>query len=312
MMPITAAEAYIRYLSSKKSVDDRALNRQVWDAMASRLAAEPLERPLRIVEIAAGIGTMVQRMGDWGLVRRADITLVEPNRAFLAESRRRIGLWAAESGYGVAWNANQSPEPQHTDCQLKLTQIPADLSAFLAQPASARTWDLVMAHAFLDLADLSTALPGLCRLARPGGLLYLSINYDGETLFWPELDPAFERRLLRRYNQSMDRRRSDGRSTGGSHTGRRLFGALKAAGTELLSAGSSDWEVFALGQAYPEDEAFFLEFILATLWAELKDHPDLDDTRLQRWYEQRWTQIAAGDLIYAAKNLDFLAQRPEG
>jgi hypothetical protein len=311
-MPMTDNDAAIRYLSSKKSVDDRSLNRRVWEAMAARLTAEPHDRPFSIVEIAAGIGTMVQRMGDWDLVRRADITLVEPNCAYLAESRRRIGPWARARGYRLAWNTEPSAPLQFTDRLLELTLVPADLSTFLAQTTPAQTWDLVMAHAFLDLADLSGGLPGLCRLAKPGGLLYFSINYDGESLFLPEFDPPFERRLLALYNQSMDRRLSRGRSTGGSRTGRRLFGALKAAGAELLSAGSSDWVVFATGQAYLDDEAFFLEFILATVWAELNGHPELDAGRLQKWYERRRAQIAAGELIFMAKNMDFLAQRPAG
>ncbi len=57
--------SFIRYLAAKKSVDDRALNRHVWETLKSSLAAQVAETPVRILEIGAGIGTMVERLLDW-------------------------------------------------------------------------------------------------------------------------------------------------------------------------------------------------------------------------------------------------------
>jgi SAM-dependent methyltransferase len=302
-------EDYIRYLASKKSVDDRALNQAVLSALARRLVPGTPDRPVRILEIAAGIGTMVERLCDLNLLQQADITLVEPNGTYLAECRKRLSRWADLSGRRIGWKGETLPNGPMQDNELALTLVPADLEAFLSRTASGQTWDLVMAHAFLDLTDLTFAIPGLCRLACPGGLLYLSINYDGKTRFWPDMDPDFERCLLDLYNQSMERRRICGRPTGASRTGRRLLGTLMAAGAELISAGRSDWLVFATDKTYCKDEAYFLTFILATIRDELKGHPDLDRSRLQRWYEQRRAQIKTGQLIYLAKNMDFLARR---
>ena len=60
-MPFTPS--FPRYLATKKTVDDRALNAQVWQAMAQ--AAAPLA-DLHVLEVGAGIGTMVERWQERG------------------------------------------------------------------------------------------------------------------------------------------------------------------------------------------------------------------------------------------------------
>ena len=69
---------FTRYLAAKRSVDDRALNRHVWQTLAEALgAAAPADRPLRVLEVGAGIGTMVERCIEWGLFTRAEYTAVD-------------------------------------------------------------------------------------------------------------------------------------------------------------------------------------------------------------------------------------------
>jgi hypothetical protein len=51
--------SFPHYLLSKQSVDDRALNRNVLDSLKANLRAAPI----RIIEVGAGIGTMLAR-GD--------------------------------------------------------------------------------------------------------------------------------------------------------------------------------------------------------------------------------------------------------
>jgi hypothetical protein len=62
------AYSFIRYLEAKKSVDDRAINRHVWQVLSGSLPQTSPEKPLRIVEMGAGIGTMIERMIEWELL----------------------------------------------------------------------------------------------------------------------------------------------------------------------------------------------------------------------------------------------------
>ena len=50
--------SFTRYLAAKKSVDDRALNEHIWQTLAEALP----QKPLQVLEIGAGIGTMIERI----------------------------------------------------------------------------------------------------------------------------------------------------------------------------------------------------------------------------------------------------------
>jgi SAM-dependent methyltransferase len=72
-----AASDFIRYLAAKKSLDDRSLNRQVWDALKQARRSWPESAPLRVLEVGCGIGTMLERLLDWGLLTRAAYTGID-------------------------------------------------------------------------------------------------------------------------------------------------------------------------------------------------------------------------------------------
>src|ERR1700761_556079 len=85
---------YVRYLAAKTTVDDRALNRQVLDEL---LRLMPSGAP-RVLEIGAGLGTMVARLLDWGAVGAGEYVLLDADRRLLNQSRRWLGGWAAARG----------------------------------------------------------------------------------------------------------------------------------------------------------------------------------------------------------------------
>ena len=145
----------------------------------------------------------------------------------------------------------------------------------------------------------------MSRLA-PGGLFYFTLNFDGATILEPPIDPDLDALIEALYHRTMDTRRSRGRPSGSSRTGRRLFGRLKEAGARLIAAGSSDWVVFPGPDGYPGDEAYFLHFIIDTIGQALHGHPELAGSRFQAWIAQRHRQIEARELIYIAHQLDFL------
>ncbi len=276
---MTLTYSFPRYLAAKKSVDDRALNPHVWAAMCQWLHHQP--QPARILEIGAGIGTMAERMDDAGLLTNAHYTAVDAMPENIATAKTRL--------------ASRS---------LNLSLQAIDLFDFMAQNQG-QTWDLLIAHAFLDLMDIPATLPQLFQLLRPGGGFYFTLNFDGATILEPTIDAHLDTHIEALYHRSMDERRTNGKQSGDSKSGRHLFGLLRQAGGTILAAGSSDWVVFAGEDGYPDDEAYFLHFILHFFETTLAGHPELDAGQFASWLAARRAQIAAGELVYIAHQLDF-------
>jgi hypothetical protein len=112
---------------------------------------------------------------------------------------------------------------------------------------------------------------------------------------------------MRAYHRDMDERVRYGRPAGESRTGRHLFHQLRAAGAPALAGGSSDWVVSAGPDGkYPDDEASFLRSILSTIRDALQSRRDwVDPADLADWLAVRERQVAAGELVYIAHQLDF-------
>jgi hypothetical protein len=110
----------------------------------------------------------------------------------------------------------------------------------------------------------------------------------------------------------MDERIRYGRPAGESRTGRRLFHRLRGAGAPALAAGSSDWVVYpAPDGTYAADEAYFLSSILNTIRDALQNRQDwAEPADLADWLAARYRQLAAGELVYIAHQLDFAGRSP--
>jgi SAM-dependent methyltransferase len=300
-----AASSYIRYLASKRALDDRSLNRQVWDRLVEAVRGRSGSAPLQVLEVGCGIGTMLERLLDWGLLTRAAYTGIDVEAEFIQEARRRFRGYAAK-------NANLTEQHgaplllRTADQDVRVTLTAIDLFDFLDREQGKSSWDLIVAHAVLDLVDLSAALPRLLSLLVPGGLFYFTLNFDGATIFEPVIDPDLDRRIETLYHHTMDIRRSRGQPAGSSVTGRQLLRRLRDAGTRLIAAGSSDWVVFPGPDGYPGDEAYFLHSIIETIGRSLHQHPDLDHHRFESWLAQRHRQIDVAELIYIAHQLDVM------
>jgi hypothetical protein len=117
---------------------------------------------------------------------------------------------------------------------------------------------------------------------------------------------------MRAYHRDMDERVRYGRPAGDSRTGRRLFGYLRDAGAPALAAGSSDWVVSAGPDGnYPDDEAYFVRCILNTIQNALRSREDrVEPADLADWLAARGRQLAAGELVYLAHQLDFTGRSP--
>lgn len=305
-MPIPTDFSFSRYLAAKKTVDDRALNLQVAESFAEALKSRPQSSPLNVLEVGCGLGTMVERLLDRGLLEQADYTGVDLNLELLREAEKRLVQYAGKKGWQTARRKEGGFALTGPSQNLTVTLEAVDALKYAGRMAGQRSFDVLLAHSFLDLVDLDAALPRLLALLDKGGLFYFTLNFDGVTAFLPVIDPALDRRIEDLYHETMDRRRVGGSITGGSRTGRRLFGVLGSLRVEILAAGSSDWLVWPQAGAYPEDEAYFLHFIIHTMQEALTGHPGLDQEVLGKWIKARQAQVERGELVYLAHQLDFL------
>ena len=222
---------YARYLAAKTTVDDRALNRYVL-AELRRLMSTGAPQ---VLEVGAGLGTMVARLMDWGAVGAGEYILLDADRQLLDCSRRWLCDWAAARGLRSELLLDGL---QVGDLRVRL--VHAELGRYLESGHGALA-DVLIANAVLDLVDVPTVLPGLLRLLVPGGVYWFTINYDGETIFEP--GHPLDDQVMQAYHRDMDERIRYGRPAGDSRTGRRLFHYLRAAGAPALASGSSDWVV---------------------------------------------------------------------
>jgi hypothetical protein len=304
-VPAPQRYSFARYLSAKATVDDRSLNMHVWDIFQQAVAVRSQERGVRVVELGSGIGTMVERLLNRQLLSRFSYRGVEAQPRLAHVAARRLSAWGQKHGYSVDGRPDGLVLRRQTD-EARLAFVAADaLRVARRQP---RTADVLMAHAFLDLLDLPTALPALLGMLRPGGLFHFSLNFDGVTAFEPSIDPALDDAIERLYHRTMDERLVGGRRSGDSRTGRHLLAALGTMDVQVLAAGASDWVVVPAIGRYPDDEAYFLHFILHTVDRALRRHPELDARRFARWIERRHAQVERGELVYVAHQLDVLGR----
>jgi hypothetical protein len=295
--------SFPRYLLSKQSVDDRALNKDVLSALRVNL----LPQPIRIVEVGAGIGTMLRRLVRWDVIQRAEYVMVDEMAENIEYASEWVKVWAEKAGFSFGDDVSVERSGENwtrvfdARREVRIHFERADVFDFIHKHQTPA--DLLIAHAFLDLLPMPESLPKLLSLTK--GLAWLTVNFDGVTTFEPTIDAALDAQIERLYHETMDRR-----ATGGdSRSGRHLFGYLRGAGTELLAAGASDWVVFARDGKYRDDEKYFLQFILHFFEESLTGHAELDAEGLANWLRERHAQIERGELVYIAHQMDFLVKK---
>jgi len=288
--------SFPRYLLSKQTVDDRALNRGVIEALKANLPPGPIN----IIEVGAGMGNMLARLLSWGVITKAHYIHVDAMEENIRFALAWIPEWAAGAGLSVekASENHLHVFDKKWDVQIQLEC--ADVFDFISKqhvPA-----DLLIAHAFLDLLPMPESLPRLLSLTK--NLAWLTVNFDGVTSLEPTIDAGLDDLIERLYHESMDKRPTGGDSRAGRH----MFAHLRLAKAQILAAGASDWVVHAIDGKYQFDEAYFLQFILHFFEESLSAHPGLDKAAFADWLSLRREQIQRGELVYIAHQMDFLAK----
>ena len=289
--------SFPHYLLSKQTVDDRALNKDVLSEVRINLS----NQPTTIIEVGGGIGTMLKRLINWGILCTGDYILVDASESNIDYAREWIPQWATEAGLRVEGLGPHKLRVCDHARDFRIILECADVFDFIQR--NEKPADLLIAHAFLDLLPMPESLERLFLLTK--SLAWLTLNFDGMTTLEPVIDSPLDEKIERLYHKSMDLR-----PTGGdSHTGRKLFEYLRRLNTEIIAAGASDWVVHTTHGHYLADEKYFLHFILNFFETSLKAHTELDAVAFENWLARRREQIECGELVYIAHQIDFLARK---
>ena len=299
----------VRYLRAKASVDARAVNLAVRNAVAQALARMPLariptDRPLRVLECGGGAGGAFRQWTRlFAPFPQVEFTVVDRDPVPLAVYRQEVHAWADAAGFRMEEeDANRlrfGGGGRAFDVRFREAAIPRGFD-----PREDGAFDLLLAQSFWDLLGRGTALSLGRRLLAPGGIFYATLTFAGVTRFGPphELD----RRLLVCYHASMA-----GDRGGDPIAGERLLGEVRLPGSGFaeLAVGRSDWRVVPTDEGYPAEEDFFLETILEFVEKEVREAPEIAAPELNEWLFTRRRQLANHQLSFAARQQDMAALR---
>ena len=294
----------VRYLRAKASVDARAVNLAVRNAVAQAVARMPADRPLRVLECGGGAGGAFRQWTRlFAPFPQVEFTVVDRDPVPLAVYRQEVHAWADAEGFRMEEeDANRlrfGGGGRAFDVRFREAAIPRGFD-----PREDGAFDLLLAQSFWDLVGRGTALSLGRRLLAAGGIFYATLTFAGVTRFGPphELD----RRLLVCYHASMA-----GDRGGDPIAGERLLGevCLPGSGFSELAVGRSDWRVVPTDEGYPAEEDFFLETILEFVEKEVREAPEIAAPKLTEWLFTRRRQLANHQLSFAARQQDMAALR---
>lgn len=303
--------SFIRYLEAKKTIDDRALNAHVTQTLKNKIRELFSDIEIHVLEAGCGIGTMIERMLSWGILSRASYEAIDLEPEYIAEAMRcLVGV-----GFREEIPAQKGLEDkivlQDYAQKIKVAFRIGDVITYTRDNDNLHRYHLILAHAFLDLVDIYSFLPPLLSQGIPGGLIYFTLNFDGVTSLEPTIEADLDRQIIALYHETMDRRLIQGKPSGDSQTGRHLLPFLQKLGLDILDAGASDWVIFPNKGLYSNDDAYFLHFIIDTMYRALESCPEINPGQLHAWTDIRHTQVDKGELFFMAHQIDVLCRIPQ-
>lgn len=291
---------YVNYLDVKKNIDDKSLNQSVWNSFALWLNSKSEQKDfLKLMEVGAGIGTMIERLLDASLLRRCHYIALEPEAPFKEAAKTRLMSWANSKGMTFDINTeglwllgnNNSDNSDDLDVRIEWIAADADKIALLFENESL---DLILSHAVIDLLPVPKIMPVILSKLKQQGAFYFSINFSGQTCFFPEEQD--DQDIADNYHQDMDARFTD-MDWQPSLTGKALSQWLRNHGCSKVIDGESDWNLDS--NTHDASDALFIKNILDTIQKALKTKPGL-----AAWLTKRYRQLEQERLGIKISNCD--------
>lgn len=293
------------YLDAKFPLDDRSLNPAVRDLFLAALRGRDFAS---ILDLGCGHGATLRRLLAASPETSFALTAVDRDPALLEKARIRGCQELGRVGFAVSDRDGVIQARRHEQ-RVTVRLVAADVNDFEPGPQGGR-FDLVTAHALMDLVPLAPMARRIQNWLTPGGLFYATLNYDGcSSLFPPYADPALEAKILAVYDTSMERYRG-GLPCGGAHSGRRLHAALLEAGYAVLAYGSSDWNLTPVLGRYRDADHDCLTALLGMMRDEAGRAGCIDPATLNAWHVQRLAQVQSSELGLIIHQIDVLGQHP--
>ena len=289
-----------RYLRAKRSVDDRALDRRVLATFREAAAERAVDGPLRVLEVGAGIGTMLARFLEWDALPTGEIsyTAVDVDADTVAGIEPYLREWAEGRDVSVSATGGKIAL-EGSERTVELGVVAEDAVAYAGNHPG--EFDALVGSALLDILELDALEPLLGALS-PGGVYYFPITFDGATRFYPA-HPA-DRDIERRYHDHMDAKPGGNSRAGGAV----LEWLRRTEGVRVSGVAGSDWIVRPTDGEYPADEAFFLGCILDSVESAVDEVTDGTAEELDEWMACRRAQLGEGELCYLTHQLDLLGR----
>ncbi|HHP7237249.1 class I SAM-dependent methyltransferase [Longibacter sp.] len=332
--------SYPRYLEAKRSVDERARHPKVWTTFleaAAEIALANPGRPLRVLEIGAGVGDLAIKILNELDAESVNYTVLDVNADNLDRARERIAssldMEASEDDAFVSTSRRNH----------RVRFVEDDLTSFARhdrEEPDTGTYHVIVGQAIIDILPTYISLRIAHGLLRSGGLAYLPIHVDGLTEFEPTEMYDMDKRVMNVYHDTMtrtysvdarwgpdpsgadrsDAARIDGAPTvcdaiavqsDGARCGRDLLIDAPGAGFDVVDAGSSDWLVRPDSKTggYVEEEDYFLACMLHFVEEALTDAASIDRSQLEDWLARRRRQLDDATLMLLVHNLDVLLRR---
>ena len=301
MPPISFAD----YLAAKYALDSRSLNPDVYQCLLSEIKPKT---KLHWLDLGTGAAAMLRRLANVLPTESINAIGIDSDKDLLKLGETQIKQWLRNQGYSikhqdgtlVAKTDGRQLEFRF-DCRSIYDAIPAALFG---------NFDFVTAHTVMDLLVLSPATASIANYMTKGGLLYATLNYEGETTLIPGYqDENLENKILSHYNRSMEDRRLNGHKTGAARSGRRLVSELQNNGFELIAYGSSDWNMTPIHGRYRDKDQTCIASLLEMINKEATLDPQTDPDQLAAWFANRMSLLAQQKLGMIVHQLDILAKR---
>jgi len=181
--------AFSAYLQAKYALDARSFNRAVWRQLCRSIRHKTT---LDILDVGSGCGAMLRRISLASQASVLSLTGLDVDSRLLKIAAADLSSQLQKQGFRQDQGKTlfTCGNPQR---QILLATAAANAADFIPP----KQYDLITAHAVMDLLPLTEICRRFHAWLKPGGLFYSSINYDGLTSLFPAYEAAeFEQQLL--------------------------------------------------------------------------------------------------------------------